>query len=260
MSLPIQLISTDFDGTIHAEFDPVPVSPALIEALRQLQARGAKWVINTGRDLSSLLEAMARAHLHLKPDYIIVVEREIYRHEASSYVAVEPWREDCRRTHIELFAQVLDDVPRLTEWVNANFEATIYEDPYSPFCLIAENIEDTDKIEAFLNEYCATMPDLTVVRNDVYARFSHVAYNKGTALAEVGRLESILPERTLAAGDHYNDLPMLKRDYAHWLVAPANAIDVVKAQVRAHGGYVSNQPCGNGVLRALESWLEFGGK
>jgi ribosome-binding factor A len=31
------------------------------------------------------------------------------------------------------------------------------------------------------------VPSLTVVRNDIYARFCHVAYNKGSALAEIAR-------------------------------------------------------------------------
>ena len=46
-------------------------------------------------------------------------------------------------------------------------------------CIIAENNSDMDEIHARLEEYCRTVPGLTVVRNDVYARFSHEAYNKG---------------------------------------------------------------------------------
>ena len=30
-------------------------------------------------------------------------------------------------------------LPRIVEWINARFHARIYEDPYSPFCLIAGN-------------------------------------------------------------------------------------------------------------------------
>jgi len=47
MDLPIKLISTDFDGTIFAEFETPPIAPPLVELIGQLQARGAKWVINT---------------------------------------------------------------------------------------------------------------------------------------------------------------------------------------------------------------------
>jgi len=53
MSLPIKLISTDFDGTLFAEFENPPIPERLITLIGDLQARGAKWIINTGRDMSS---------------------------------------------------------------------------------------------------------------------------------------------------------------------------------------------------------------
>ena len=37
-----------------------------------------------------------------------------------------------------------DDLPRITEWINARFHATVYEDAFSPFCLIASNRTDVD--------------------------------------------------------------------------------------------------------------------
>ena len=51
----IQLISTDFDGTLFAEFANPPIPRRLQEMIGDLQTHGAKWVINTGRDLSSLM-------------------------------------------------------------------------------------------------------------------------------------------------------------------------------------------------------------
>jgi hydroxymethylpyrimidine pyrophosphatase-like HAD family hydrolase len=54
--LPIRLISTDFDGTLFAEFESPPIPAELTDLIARLQAQGAKWVINTGRDLSSLME------------------------------------------------------------------------------------------------------------------------------------------------------------------------------------------------------------
>src|ERR1019366_9106863 len=62
MSLPIRLISTDFDGTLFAEFESPPIPEPVQELIGELQSRGAKWGINTGRDMSSLMEALARAH------------------------------------------------------------------------------------------------------------------------------------------------------------------------------------------------------
>ena len=256
MTLPIQLISTDFDGTLHADFENPPVPHDLQELIGDLQRQGAKWVINTGRDLSSVMEGMARARLSVKPDFLVVVERDIYVHEGSQYEPCVEWNQGCRMAHNELFARVRDDVPRLVDWVSKRFRATLYEDDFSPFCLIAESNGDADAIQEFLDEYCVTIPNLTLVRNDVYARFSHASYNKGTALAEIARRLAISRERIFAAGDHLNDLPMLSGEFAGCVAAPDNAIPTVKELVRKQQGYISHQPWGHGVARALEHFLD----
>src|SRR5690242_307909 len=99
MTLPIKLISTDFDGTIFAEFENPPIPVQLQELIGSLQKRGARWIINTGRDMSSLMEALARARVTIQPDYLVLVEREIYRHDGARYVGVEPWNAECTRSH-----------------------------------------------------------------------------------------------------------------------------------------------------------------
>jgi len=256
MSLPIKLISTDFDGTLHADFEDPPVPHDLQTLIADLQRQGAKWVINTGRDLSSVMEGIARARLTIRPDYLVVVERDIYVHQASQYLACEKWNQACKQAHAELFARVTPDVPRLVEWVNKRFSASLYEDDFSPFCLIAESNEDADAIQVFMESYVAQIPNLTFVRNDVYARFSHIGYNKGTALGEIGRQLGIGPREIFAAGDHLNDLPMLAGTFAHCVVAVDNAVPLVKELVRQQNGYVSHQPWGHGVARGLEYYLE----
>ncbi|MBI3850870.1 MAG: HAD family phosphatase [Verrucomicrobia bacterium] len=255
MTLPIQLISTDFDGTFFAEFESPPVPEKIQTLIGQLQAQGAKWVINTGRDMSSLMEALGRARVSVHPDYLVLVEREIYCREGSRYVSLEEWNQACVRDHEALFTRVRADLPTLMEWVNSRYEATVYEDPYSPFCLIAGNHGDADAIHDYLSDYCCRVPALTVVRNDVYARFSHAAYNKGKALAEIARRLRIGVENVFAAGDHLNDLPMLSREFARWLVAPENAVDAVKESVRRQNGFVSLLPHAHGVAQGLELHL-----
>lgn len=251
MTLPIKLISTDFDGTIFAEFENPPVPKHLLEIIADLQARGAKWVINTGRDMSSLMEALARSHTAPKPDYLALVEREIYLHRDSQYVSHDDWNVECHHSHEELFRRVRVDLPRLTSWVSSRYNATVYEDAYSPFCLIAGNNGDADDIHEFMEDYCKEVPNLNVVRNDVYARFCHANYNKGTALAEIGRLLGVSADETFAVGDHLNDLPMLATKFARHLAAPANAIDAVKEAVATQDGFVSALPHGHGVAEAL---------
>ncbi len=255
MSLPIKLISTDFDGTIFAEFENPPIPLKLQSLIGSLQAQGAKWVINTGRDMSSLMEALARAKISIQPDFLVLVEREIQIHDGVRYVGLDEWNSACTEAHEELFARVRADVPRITDWINERFHAMVYEDPYSPFCLIAGNNGDADVINIYLEEYCRSVPNLVPVRNDVYVRFSHAAFNKGTALAELSRRFGITADQVFAAGDHLNDLPMLSRQYAHWLAAPKNAIEPVKSQLIAQNGFISTLSQGYGIADALSHCL-----
>src|SRR3989440_4944090 len=244
MSLQIKLISTDFDGTIFAEFENPPIPLELQKLIGELQEQGVKWVINTGRDMSSLMEALGRAKIAVEPDYLVLVEREIHWHQDSQYLAVEEWNSACTRCHAELFARVHDDLPRIVSWINERFHARIYEDSYSPFCLIAGNNSEADVIHAYLEEYCLGIPGLTVVRNDVYARFSHATYNKGTALAEVTRRLGLNRDQVFVAGDHLNDLPMLTSLRARYVTAPDNAVAAVKGAVGHANGYIRQSTTG----------------
>src|SRR5579863_10431605 len=123
MSSPIKLISTDFDGTLFAEFENPHIPAHLLKLIGDLQAQGVKWVINTGRDMSGLMEAMARSHVTVKPDYLALVEREIYVHHDSQYVGFAEWNTECHRSHEELFRRVRADLPRLVSWVNSRYNA-----------------------------------------------------------------------------------------------------------------------------------------
>jgi HAD superfamily hydrolase (TIGR01484 family) len=259
MSSPIKIISTDFDGTIFSEFENPPIPSKLQELIARLQSEGAHWIINTGRDMSSLMEALGRARISVEPDYLVLVEREIHRHHESSYLPLEDWNSACTQAHAKIFARLSEDLPAIVEWVSSRFHARIYEDPYSPFCLIAQNNEDADIIHDYLEKYCLRAPELTVVRNDVYARFSHQAYNKGTALGELTRRLGLGSSDVFAAGDHFNDLPMLTRKYARFVAAPANAVPEVKKVVLAEGGYVSERTRGDGIAEAINYYLNGGG-
>lgn len=255
MDLPIQLISTDFDGTLFSEFETPPVPARLVDILGDLQRRGAKWVINTGRDMSSLMETLARGHIPLHPDYLVLVEREIHVHRDSKYESLAEWNVACQRDHAELFRRIQPDLPGVYDWISSRFSATVYADAFSPFCLIAEDNADADVIHTYLNDYCQTVPGLVVVRNDVYARFSHVAYNKGTALAEIARRLGIEKSRVFAVGDHLNDLPMLMTQHAGMIACPDNAVPAVKAAVLSQNGYISPLAHGDGVADALQRFL-----
>lgn len=251
----VQLISTDFDGTLHAHFDSPPVPSALESQIARLQSQGARWVINTGRDLASLMDSLTHARLSIWPDYLGLVEREIYVRDGDDYRPLGTWNEDCTNEHQKLFSGIADDIPKLIEWIDARHLATLYEDPFSPLCLIASNNQEADKIVEYLQSYCDTVADLTVVRNDIYARFSHARYHKGAVVTEIARQLQIPREAIFAAGDHLNDLPMLDGVCAAMIAAPGNAVPAVRELVKKVGGFQSEKACGHGVAEALEFFL-----
>jgi hydroxymethylpyrimidine pyrophosphatase-like HAD family hydrolase len=128
--------------------------------------------------------------------------------------------------------------------------------------LFARSNGDADAIVGFLEDYCREVPELTVVRNDVYARFSHRNYSKGTALQEIARQLGIERSKVFAAGDHVNDLPMLQPEVAGYVAAPANAVPAVRELVKGRGGWQSGLAAGLGVEEGLRAVLwghELGG-
>jgi len=248
----LQLICTDFDGTLHSEFTKPAVPIALQEKLKELQKNEVKWIINTGRTLKDILYGIEAAELTVHPDYIVVVEREIYQNKDGEYQPHSKWNERCAAAQSALFAHISGRLPEIFEWVNLHFTASVYEDQWSPFCLIAGNNSDADAIQEFVEKKFADEPLLSFVRNDVYARLSHAEYTKGTALKEVARLLNIPCEGILTAGDHWNDISMLQPECAQWVVAPANAIPEVAQYVRSINGFIAPSDCGLGVLEGLE--------
>lgn len=252
MGAKLKIISTDFDGTFHAEHEDPSVPSSLQRIIKELQAEGVVWVINTGRDLASLSSTLNQSQLSVCPDYVVTVEREIYALENSQYTPLEDWNRRCQSTHEGIFREIRSDVPDLAGWIRSRFAAKVYEDPYSPLCLIADSVADADRIQDYLDDYSRRFPNLTVVRNGIYARFSHADYNKGSALGEISRRLDSHPRNIVAAGDHLNDLPMLSARYARWLIAPSNAIEEVKDTVRQQNGFISDEPFGFGVFRGLE--------
>lgn len=249
------MVSTDFDGTFHSDFEDPPIPVVLRDLIGSLQSQGVVWVINTGRGLQSLMETLESCRISVQPDYLVTVEREIHVRNGSGYLSVEDWNGACQAAHQHLFDHIEPRLPELVADLEDRFSARIYEDAFSPLCLTAESNDDADEICGFLEAYYQSEPELAVVRNDVYARLSHSGFNKGSALAEIGRRSGIDSEYTVAAGDHMNDLPMLESARARWLIAPGNAVKSVKETVRNQDGYVSTEHCGKGVADGLKHWL-----
>ncbi|NUN93240.1 MAG: HAD family phosphatase [Verrucomicrobiae bacterium] len=247
-----RLLSTDFDGTIYDPSEPEPVDLGLLDHFDTARADGAQWVINTGRHLEDVLEVLAALNLGVAPDFIVSVERYIHRRNRRGFEEHAVWNRSCRRDHDALFKQAEAGMERLRRRIADAMPATLSRDEWSPLAIIAKTPEDAETIHRWALEESENVENLCIVRNGHYFRFSHANYSKGTALREIAGLLDLGPERVFAAGDHYNDLPMLEGVHARHVAAPSNAIREVKRVVRQAGGHVSRHRCGRGVLDALQ--------
>jgi hypothetical protein len=248
----IKLLSTDFDGTLVDHEARPPVQPSLFALLAELRREGVIWAINTGRELEHIDDGLREFGFPLQPDYVLTSEREVFHRGADGdWEDFGDWNARCYRAHDDLFAAAGSLLADVGEFLAREVQAhPIYDGPRM-VGLAAANDAEMDRVCAFLDRERVRVPGFNYHRNTIYVRFSHEDYSKGTALAELGRLLDISPNEIFAAGDHFNDLPMLDGVHARWVGCPSNAVAEVKTLVRSAGGYVASSPCSGGVVEAI---------
>ncbi len=251
----IQLISTDFDGTLvcHAS-DPV-FDGTCLELIGALQKEGTLWAINTGRSVNMLVEGLEDFGFPLRPDFILTSERDVFRPTARGWEPYGDWNERCAQAHAELYDHASAIFAEVLDFVGQETSARIVYEPEGPAGLIATSEEEMDRLTRFIDRARAKAPKFNYQRNTVYLRFCHADYHKGAALAELSRLTNTPRSAIFAAGDHHNDLSMLDGRFAAMPACPANAIAEVKETVRRAGGWVAEKEVGAGVYEALQYFL-----
>ena len=259
---PVLLISTDFDGTLVEHGNPAPFSPLLVEILTVLRGRGVRWVINTGRSIPWLDDGIKVFNLPVHPDYAITMEREVFRpaSDGRGWEDFGDWNAVCARRHRELFDAAGPLLAELSAFVERETDAELRygrhvanapPDGQNLVGIVSRTNEEMDRIVARLDAIKGSVDKFSYQRNSIYLSLCHADYDKGTALAELGRLIGVGPEGTFAVGDHQNDLPMLNGVHARHVACPANAIEEVKRTVREAGGYVTRDGYSAGVIEAL---------
>jgi len=250
--MPISLYCFDFDGTLVDKEHTPSFEPALACELEQARRDGAAWVINTGRSLHHTLEGVLGHGIPLAPDFIIAREHEIYaRNAVGRWADLGVWNGDARRQHDTFYRhhrRVLEEIRLFVEKAGLGWWI---EEAGDPAGVITHTEEGMAEVIAFVHEHIAHWPDLGYQRNTIYLRFTHRDFDKGTALLELSRHLGLGPAEVFAAGDNFNDLPMLRRSVAHHLLAPFNSLPEVKIQVLAEGGRLSELPASRAMAEAV---------
>ena len=79
--------------------------------------------------------------------------------------------------------------------------------------------------------------------------------NKGEALGIMRKRLALRAQDCLAAGNDVNDLHMLRREVAHFMVCPSNSHPRVKEAVRACGGAIGKSEFSWGVVEGVQALL-----
>jgi HAD superfamily hydrolase (TIGR01484 family) len=256
MPSKIQLISTDFDGTLVSHASEPVFDRDCMELIRELQRDGARWAINTGRSVDLLEEGLEDFAFPLQPDFILTSERDVFRPSARGWEPYGDWNERCAQAHSELYATASSILTEVVDFLGRQTRARVIYEADEPAGVIATSEEEMDRLTEFIDQAKADEPKFHYQRNTVYLRFCHADYHKGAALKELSRLTNISRAAIFAAGDHHNDLSMLDGRYAAFPACPANAIAEVKEAVRGADGWVAEKEFGAGVHEALRHFLD----
>ena len=255
MTSRIQLLSTDFDGTLVSHASEPVFDRDCMELIRELQRDGAIWAINTGRSVGLLEEGLEDFAFPLLPDFILTSERDVFRATEDGWEPYGDWNARCAQAHAELYQSASGVLAEVVDFVSRRTRARVIYEADEPAGVMASNEEEMDRLTKFIDQAKTQEPKFHYQRNTIYLRFCHADYHKGAALEELSRLTQIPREAIFAAGDHHNDLSMLDGRYAGLPACPGNAIVEVKEAVRSAGGWVAEREYGAGVHEALRHFL-----
>jgi len=249
--LPLRLLSLDFDGTMVGPWleGKAAVSEELVKCLAALRKRGALLAINTGRSLSLVDQGMEL--FPAIPDFALTTEREIFRWTKEGWEPFSDWNQQCHRDHEELFTEAALLLAEIEAYILNERQARSYREYGRLVGLIAQNDDEMDRIVEYLRLQCSRVANFSFQRNSIYLRFCHAVYHKGSVLKALQTRLGVEPQETFAAGDNFNDLPMLDPGIAQHLACPSNSVEEVKETVRRHGGFVADLAGGDGIAQAL---------
>lgn len=248
----IRLLSTDFDGTLIAMGSRGHCPPDFAAALEEHWRTDGLWAINTGRSLDHAVEGLQLFNAPVRPDFLLTNERDIYRRaDDGRWVPHGDWNSVSRRRHEDLFKDAIEMFSSVERLAQESDHITILYEDGLPAGLVTNSEDQMEVVACYIQNEAKRPPDFSFQRNNIYLRFCHREYHKGSALGELCRLEGIGAHEVLAAGDHFNDLSMLDGAYAKMTACPANAIEPVKEFVRRTQGYIAQKCWADGVAEAL---------
>ncbi len=251
------LLAFDFDGTLHCPGQKPAISPELFDILKELRERHQiRWGIATGRALPLTIQGIQEGNFPFLPDFLICRERDIFLPgEFGNWTSHRAWNDKAHRDHEKLFRKARRCFKKIKQHIEQHTQAQWVEHEYDPAGIISSTEAEMEEILQVAQPWITKVPKLGYQKNKIYLRFCDLDYSKGTALQEVGRGFHLDAQKTLAAGDQYNDLSMLSPKIARMMITPSNALDSVKKQVTEAQGFIATQEASLGVIEGLKHYF-----
>ena len=154
MSSRIQLLSTDFDGTLVSHAGEPALDRQCMELIRELQASGATWAINTGRSVDLLESGLTNFEIPIRPDFILTTERDVFRPggNGDKWEPFGDWNDRCARDHADLFSSAQPVLAEVVDYVTQETKARLIYDSDRLEGLAAENEEEMEHIARFVEQ------------------------------------------------------------------------------------------------------------
>ena len=253
----VRLLSTDFDGTLVGGSWGEKCAPVLAQELTRALATGTTWAVNTGRSLEVALDGLLKFNAPASPHYILSSERHLFKPDQwGGWHDYGDWNRICTEHHDLLFQESGSFFDQIRDLAARNEGITVLQNGSDvPEGLMATSEELLDEVIEELESLSGRPDDFHHQRSNIYLRFCHRHYDKGSTLAELSRLLDMPTTDILAVGDHQNDLAMLYGSVAAMVACPSNAHPSVKEAVQRAGGYVSGLEAGEGTADAIQFHL-----
>lgn len=249
---PTHLLCFDLDGTL---VDPVTgQSPPQLfhDYIELLESAGACSALVTGRTLPLAIAALRQPAFGLSPKFVVARDCEIHSMAADTDCEdFAAWNSSIHAAYRSARREFADRLKELQEYAAREPGCSVVATETSLLDFLCVDYTAVVRLCRTIDRLRADAPSLRYYCNNLHVRLGLADFNKGSAVAALGRALGIPARNIFAAGDNHNDLDMLSGGPAARVACPANATPIVKAVVAQSRGFVASRPAGWGVTEAL---------
>lgn len=228
----IRLIACDLDETLLDDSKNVPQENK--EAIRRFEAAGGHFVVSTGRIYTSLKRTLQQLDAYGKKDHYVIStngalitenDGRICFCQGVSYEKTMALIEYARQAGIgvevftgtgDLYYENIDEREKIDLPMFIDTARPLPHDPSFLKGQVIPKLLYERQDMAYLHRFVEAMPQALKegleisYSSDRFIELNHLGVSKGEALVQLAMMLNVSMEETMAIGDNYNDVSMLK--------------------------------------------------